>query len=55
MWKLSVLCVIILVTYTLYWLVAVKVASSIFVNQINATKLESSKTQFQFQLELSFA
>ena len=36
-------------------LVAVKVARSIFVNQINVTKLESSKTQFQFQFELSLA
>ena len=33
----------------------VKVASSIFVNQLNATKPRSSKTQFQFQFELSLA
>ena len=32
---------------------AVKVASSIFVNQFNATKLVSSKTQFQFELSLA--
>ena len=34
---------------------AVEVASSIYVNQINATKLKSSKTPFQFQFELSLA
>ena len=34
-----------------YLLVAVEVASSIYVNQLNAT---TSKTQFQFQFELSF-
>ena len=33
----------------------VKVASGIFVNQLNATNLISSKTQFQFQFELSLA
>ena len=38
-----------------YLLVAVKVASSIFVNQLNAKNLKSSKTQFQFQFELSLA
>ena len=38
-----------------YLLVAVKVASSIFVNKLNATKLKSSKPQFQFQFELSLA
>ena len=38
-----------------YLLVTVKVASSIFVNQLNATNLKSSKTQFQFQFELSLA
>ena len=38
-----------------YLLVAVKVASSIYVNQLNATKLKSSKNQFQFQFELSLA
>ena len=38
-----------------YVLVAVEVASSIYVNQLNATKLKSSKTQFQFQFELSLA
>ena len=38
-----------------YLLVAVKVASSIFVNQLNGTKFKSSKTQFQFQFELSLA
>ena len=38
-----------------YLLVAVKVASSIFVNQLNETKPKSSKTQFQFQFELSLA
>ena len=36
-------------------LVAVKVASSIFVNQLNAKNLKSSKTQFQFKFELSLA
>ena len=36
-------------------LVAVKVASSIFVNELNAKNLKSSKTQFQFQFELSLA
>ena len=34
---------------------AVKVASSIFVNELNAKNLKSSKTQFQFQFELSVA
>ena len=34
---------------------AVKVASNIFVNQLNETKPNSSKTQFQFQFELSLA
>ena len=34
---------------------AVEVASSIYVNQLNATKLKSSKNQFQFQFELSLA
>ena len=38
-----------------YLLVAAKVAISIFVNQLNATNLKSSKTQFQFQFELSLA
>ena len=38
-----------------YLLVAVDVASSIYVNQLNATKLKSSKTQFQFKFELSLA
>ena len=38
-----------------YLLVAVKVASSVFVNQLNAKYLKSSKTQFQFQFELSLA
>ena len=38
-----------------YLLVAVKVANIIIVNQRNATNLKSSKTQFQFQLELSLA
>ena len=38
-----------------YLLVAVKVASSIFVNELNAKNLKSSKTQFQFQFELSLA
>ena len=33
----------------------VKVASSMFVNQLNATKLKSSKAQIQFQFELSLA
>ena len=37
-----------------YLLVVVKVASRIIVNQ-NATSLKSSKTQFHFQFELSFA
>ena len=37
-----------------YLLVAAKVAISIFVNQLNATNLKSSKTQFQFQFEPSF-
>ena len=36
-------------------LVAVKVASNIFVNLFNATKLKSSETQLQFQFELSLA
>ena len=35
--------------------VAVKVAISIFVNELNAKSLKSSKTQFQFQFELSLA
>ena len=34
---------------------AVKVAISIFVNELNAKNLKSSKTQFQFQFELSLA
>ena len=38
-----------------YLLMAVKVAISIFVNQLNATNLKSSETQFQFQVELSLA
>ena len=38
-----------------YLLVAVKIASSIFVNRLNATNLKSSKSQFQFQFELSLA
>ena len=38
-----------------YLLMAVKVASSIFVDQPNATKLKSNKSQFQFQFELSLA
>ena len=38
-----------------YLLVAAKVAISIFVNQLNATNLKSSKTQFHFQFELSLA
>ena len=38
-----------------YLLVAVKEASSIFVNQLNATKCKLSKTQFQFQFKLSLA
>ena len=38
-----------------YLLVAVKIASSIFVNQPNATKPKSSETQFKFQFELSLA
>ena len=38
-----------------YLLVAVKEASSIFVNQLNAKNLKWSKTQFQFQFELSLA
>ena len=38
-----------------YLLVAAKVAISIFVNQLNATNLKSSKTQDQFQFELSLA
>ena len=37
-----------------YLLLAVKVAS-IFVNQLSATKLKSSNTQFQVQFELSLA
>ena len=36
-----------------YLLVAVKVASSIFANQLNSTKLKSSETQLQFQFELN--
>ena len=36
-------------------LVAVEVVSSIYVNQLNATKLKSSKAKFQFQFELSLA
>ena len=38
-----------------YLLVAIKIASSIYVNQLNATKLKSSKAQFQVQFELSLA
>ena len=38
-----------------YLIVAVKIASSIFVNQPNATKPKSSETQFKFQFELSLA
>ena len=38
-----------------YLLGAVKVASSIFINPLNATKLKSSKTQFHIQFELSLA
>ena len=38
-----------------YLLVAIKLASSIFVNQLNEIKPKSSKTQFQFQFELSLA
>ena len=38
-----------------YLLEAVEVASSIYVNQLNATKLKSFKPQFQFQFELSLA
>ena len=38
-----------------YLLVAVEVASSIYVNQLNATKFKSSKAQFQYQFELSLA
>ena len=33
----------------------VKIAISIFVDQLNPTNLKSSKTQFQFQFELSLA
>ena len=36
-------------------LVAVKDGSSMFVNQVIATNLKLSKTQFQFQFELSLA
>ena len=36
-----------------YLLVAVKVASSIFVNQLNAKNDKPSKTQFKFQFKLS--
>ena len=32
-----------------------KKASSVFVNHLNATNLKSSKTQLQFQFELSLA
>ena len=39
----------------IYLLVAVKVASSIFVNQLNAASLKSSKALFQFQFEQSLA
>ena len=35
-----------------YLIVAVKVASSIFVNELNAKNLKSSKTPFQFELSL---
>ena len=35
-----------------YLLVTVKVASSIFVNQLNATNLKSSKTWSQLQFKL---
>ena len=38
-----------------YLLEAVRVVSSIFVNQLNATNLKSTNTKFQFQLELSLA
>ena len=38
-----------------YLSVAAKVAISIFVNQLNATNLKSSKTQFKLQFELSLA
>ena len=38
-----------------YLLEAVRVVSSIFVNQLNAENLKSSKTQFHFQFELSLA
>ena len=38
-----------------YLLVAVKVACSIFVNQLNVTNHKLSKTWFQFQFELSLA
>ena len=34
---------------------AVEVASSIYVSQLNTTKLKSSKAQLQFQFELSLA
>ena len=34
-------------------LVVPKVASSIFVNQLNVTNLKSSKTQFQFELGMA--
>ena len=34
-------------------LVVTKVASSIFVNQLNATNLKSSETQFQFELGMA--
>ena len=38
-----------------YLPVAVKVVSSIFVNQLNATKLKLSKTQYHLKFELSLA
>ena len=40
-----------------YFFVAAKVAISIslFVNQLNATNLKSSKTQFQFQFDMRLA
>ena len=36
-----------------YLLVAGKVAISTFVNQLNATNLKSSETQFQFELGMA--
>ena len=38
-----------------YLVGAVKVSSSIFVDQLNAANSKSSKTQFQFQSDLSLA